>query len=78
MEETHNKRKLIEEAVSERFSDKIAKDLEELAVNEGYDSIRFFIAPDKTVSPESVIEDARAFFLAEKENKEVESLYYFK
>lgn len=45
-----------------KASEKNAKELVELAKNNGYKSIRFFVAPDKNVSSESVIEDAKSFF----------------
>ncbi len=35
------------------------KELKELAEENGYDSIRIFIAPDKEVSTESVMEDMK-------------------
>lgn len=50
-------------------TNKVKRDLQELAKDATYDSIRFFIAPDKNVSTESVLEDAKAFFEARKTGK---------
>lgn len=65
MEDNKLKNLVKEESVSKKF----AKELEELAKKDGYDSVRFFIAPDKNVSAESVIEDVRAFFLSTEKDK---------
>ncbi|WP_018345019.1 hypothetical protein [Cytophaga aurantiaca] len=57
-----NRASIIDNSISKQY----AEELEKLASEDGCDSIRFFIAPDKNVSVESVIEDARAFFMAIK------------
>lgn len=71
MDATNNKNPLRKDMVSEKF----AQELKELATNSGYDSIRFFISPDKKVSPQSIIEDVRAFFIADKTNEGMEMVY---
>ena len=71
MEATNNINPLKDNLASEKF----AKELNELATKSGYDSIRFFISPDKKVSAESVIEDVRAFFIADKTGEGIEELF---
>lgn len=44
-------------------------DLKRLAQESGYDSIRFFIAPDRHISKDSVISEMVAFFNAKKSGK---------
>lgn len=61
-----------------KASEKNAKDLTELATKNGYKSVRFFVSPDKKVSAETVVEDAKAFFMALGNNNESELLFSIK
>lgn len=58
-----------------KTSEKNAKELTELAEQNGYSSVRFFIAPDQNVSPELAIEDAKAFFADIAKGQGVEEVF---
>ncbi len=61
----------------ESISKKNADELRDLAKENGYDSIRFFIAPDKSnPSLDGTIQDVRAYFLAKKNgNKGIKEIF---
>jgi hypothetical protein len=59
----------------EKISQKNASELVLLAEKNGYKSIRFFVSPDKKISPESVIEDAKEFFKKLESGAESELVY---